>query len=157
GQEGGVDPLLVLARHDSGDGGDGDEGACGVEGFVQVHLEGNGSAGDQGEVDVGPVLVGGVFDDGPAVEGCRRSLPRFVGQDEAIGGLPDGHLVDVGDDDAAGALAGEGEIDGLGGFGAVLGEGGEGLVEFVGEFTVLQLERGDRGEGDRADAGGGDE
>ncbi len=65
------------------DGGPWDE-----EGLIEVHLEGDGSAGDQSHLDILPVLIGGVLDNGPALQ---IGLLLLV-QDQTIAGLPDGVL-----------------------------------------------------------------
>src|SRR5262249_7182334 len=57
-----------------GDGVEGEEefrdnsGAVDEEGLVEVHLETDGPAGDQGHTNRVPVLVGGVLDGSPALQ-----------------------------------------------------------------------------------------
>ena len=64
-----------------------------VERVIQVHLEGDGPAGDESHLDAVPVLIGGVFHYGPTLE---EGLILLV-QDEAIAGLPDRVFNDVAD------------------------------------------------------------
>jgi len=135
---------LVALGGELGFGGDGDLGAAGVDGMREGLDEALGGAGDEGELDVDPVGAGGVVDDGPALEGgglhpTGRSAPGGdpglaggglvggrllargwgsrglgVGEEDAVGGLPDGDLGEVGDAEVAAAAGGafveEGEV-----------------------------------------------
>ncbi len=52
-------------------------------------------------MDVEPVGAGGVVDDGPALEGGVWRGGFGVGEEDAVGGFPDGDFGDVGDAEVA--------------------------------------------------------
>ncbi len=89
--------------------GEGDLGATAIVGDGEGLDEALRGAGDEGQLDVDPVRAGGVVDDGPALQGrgLRGRLGEAgvgcVGEEDAVGGLPDGDLREVGDLQAAGA------------------------------------------------------
>ena len=70
---------------------------------VQVHLEGDRPARDQGHAHVLPVLVGRVLDHGPALQ--VRLLLLLLGQHQPVAGLPDRVLDDIAHLDLPLALA----------------------------------------------------
>lgn len=139
----GGDSVLVGLGGEAGVELRGDERAGNIKGVIEILDEGDGTAADEGEIDVGPVAVGLVFDDGPALDfaagcggGCGGGCVFFGGrggvvEDEAVAGFPDGGFDDVADADAAIALAIEADFDGLFVLAACLGEGCERGVEFL--------------------------
>ena len=114
--------------------GDGDLGAAGVDGLGEGLDEALGVAGDEREVDVDPVGAGCVVDDGPALEGggWRGGRRDCVGEENAVGGLPDGDFREVGEAELAGAGAGVIEGDAADGLVAV----GVEQLEVLGEVVV---------------------
>ncbi len=84
---------------------DWDVGAAGVDGLRERLKEALWGARDERELNIVPVGADGVIDDGPALEGggLRRAGGWSGGQEDAVGGLPDGDLGDVGDTEVAGA------------------------------------------------------
>ena len=98
----------------------------GKERLVEIHHEGNGPAGDQGEFDVRPIFVGSIFHDGPALE----EWGGFVVNHQPVAGLPNRGLDDVGNGDIAFAFAVECDGDGLFVLVVAGGQKGEGLVQF---------------------------
>ena len=108
-----------------------------------------GSAGDEGEFDIVPVFTDGVVHDGPALE--EWFFTGFAGQDDAIGGFPDGDFADVADVELAIACAfgGEGHAAEI-----LLAHGGEQvkiLADFVGEVGLGELDGDGGSELDAAD------
>src|SRR6266436_1972314 len=87
--------------------GKGDRGAATVEWLGKLLNEGVRSSGHEGELDIVPIFADGVVDDGPALQ--EWPLSRFAGQNDAIGGLPDGHFADIADVEIAFAASGGGE------------------------------------------------
>ena len=79
------------------------------ERVVQVHPERDRPAADQGHLDAGPVFVGRVLDDRPALQ-VRLFL---LVEHQPIAGLPDRAFDDVADLDLALAFAREVQADGL--------------------------------------------
>ncbi len=128
-----------------------DERAVKIHGRVEVHLEGDGAAGDQGEADLVPVAVGGVFDQSPALE------DGFVGEVETVGGFPDGGFKEIADADGAGAFAFEVDGDGLALGVSGSGNEGEGFGELFLEAGIEDGDIADGAQGKGAYAGGGDE
>ena len=132
--------------------GDGDFGAAGVEGGAEGLDEGLRGAGDEVEVDVDPVGAGGVVDDGPALEGGGGFGVPGIGEEDAVGGFPDGDFGDVGDAEVAlaGAAIEQGEVAEA--LAAVVGEQLEVAVDVALEGGVKELD-GDGG-GELEGAGG---
>ena len=140
---------LVGLRGELGFGGKRDLGAAGVVGGGEGLEEGLRGTGDEVEVDVDPVRAGGVVDDGPALEG--GGLVGFaIGEKDAVGGLPDGDLGDVGDAEVAAAAGSVG--------GAIEeGEVAEALVAGASEEFQVAGDVGVEGGVEQDDGGGGGE
>ena len=84
-----------------------------VVGVVERLVKGDGTARDEGQVDILPVLAAQVLDRGPALQ--RRTRRRGIGrQGQAIRGLPHRHLDDVGHAHRALALAARRQFDACG-------------------------------------------
>src|SRR5262245_10144680 len=92
-----------------------DNGSLDEEGIVKVHLEGDGPTRDQGHAHPAPVLVRRVLHHRPTLQVRLVCLGVFLfilavlgvllGEDEPIGGLPDGVLDHVAHLDPTLALA----------------------------------------------------
>ena len=78
-----------------------------VQWIVEVHLEADRPTGNEGHFHVVPVVVAGVFNDGPALD---VNLAVLL-QADAIAGLPDRMLDDVADTHGPFADAGEAQAD----------------------------------------------
>ena len=143
-------------RGGHGGGGDGDLRAAQVEGLGEGLDEALRGAGDERELDVVPVGADGVIDDGPALE--DGGLLGGFGEDDAVGGFPDGDFADVADVELARAAAEgvEGEMAEAGG--VVGAEEFEVAVELGLEAGVERAHAKGGGELDDADcAAGGDD
>ena len=111
-----------------------------VDGLVEVHRERNRPAAHQRQIDVVPIFLRGVFDDGPALQ--ERLL--VVGQDEAIRGLPDRGRLDVAHADVPRSLAQETQLDRLFVVRVARGQHGQGLAQLGVKLLVGQLDACDR-------------
>ncbi len=110
-----------------------------IDRLVEIHRERDRPAAHQGQIDVVPILLGRVFDDGPALQ--ERLL--VVGQHEAIRGFPDWGRLDVAHANVPRPLAQEAQLDRLFVVRVARGQHGQGLAQFGIELLVGQLDAGD--------------
>jgi len=86
-------------------------GSPGVKRLGNVLHERLRRSGDKGKMHIFPVFADGVVDNRPTLQQRLgvRPCSGFVGQNDAVGALPDGHLADVADKDIALAATGGGD------------------------------------------------
>src|SRR5262249_38337784 len=117
--------------------------------LIEIHLEADGPARDQRHADVLPVLVAGVFDQGPTLQERSAVLTVLAAEYEPIARLPHGVFDNIADFHIPLAVALEVQTDDL--FLAVVrgGEDFEGPTEFavdagIEETQALHLRQRDR-------------
>ena len=135
----GRDTAAIDTRHQPAGNLDRYFGAGHVVGVVESLVERHRPARHEREFDVLPILAAQILDDGPALQARARG-GRIGAEGEAVGGLPDRHLDDVGHAHRALALPAHREVDGARVLGTVPLDGDQRLADLVAQRGIGELQ-----------------